>query len=354
VTDTATTAPRAGWYQDPAAAAPYRWWNGERWTTDTLDRLPTLPATSDPEAPSVAPSTTDSSLPSRRSLREQKPAAESGAGGGGETSTSAAPAPYIPLNPLGAAHSPSTPGTPESPSWHTPDAWVANAPQAPLHAVYGSGAPFAPQVRRMPVVRAINRPARNSLALGVLSMLILLCVIAVTIVTRELHAVWSLWALVGLIAGIVGLSRANRWEAAGMVPVGRGRAIAGIVLCAIALLGQTTEAGLVVAGSYGNASSSATGLTSQGSGSAPTPVIGTPRGDGTFTYSEGQAETAVAGAIKGSTSLQPVVRCPLSVPLSVGSSFICHVRLSANSAMLNAQVSVLDASGRSAVQVGVG
>ncbi|HVS68541.1 MAG TPA: DUF2510 domain-containing protein [Mycobacteriales bacterium] len=48
------TSPAPGWYPDPGGAAPYRWWNGQAWTTATSDG--TTPATAQPvpAAPAAA------------------------------------------------------------------------------------------------------------------------------------------------------------------------------------------------------------------------------------------------------------------------------------------------------------
>ncbi|HWC36672.1 MAG TPA: DUF2510 domain-containing protein [Mycobacteriales bacterium] len=47
------TAPAPGWYPDPGGAAPYRWWNGQAWTTATHDgtTAATLAAPSPPAVP---------------------------------------------------------------------------------------------------------------------------------------------------------------------------------------------------------------------------------------------------------------------------------------------------------------
>jgi hypothetical protein len=31
------TSPAPGWYPDPGDVAPFRWWNGQAWTTSTTD-----------------------------------------------------------------------------------------------------------------------------------------------------------------------------------------------------------------------------------------------------------------------------------------------------------------------------
>ncbi len=49
------TSPAPGWYPDPGGAAPYRWWDGQAWTTATHDGGTAAPQQAAPAA--VAPTT---------------------------------------------------------------------------------------------------------------------------------------------------------------------------------------------------------------------------------------------------------------------------------------------------------
>lgn len=346
MTDTTTArAPVSGWYVDPSGQAPYRWWSGDNWTTDTLSALPTAPADDCREA----------ALPTRRSLRETRSAAGSSGDARTDAVRSAAPcAPaaiaYVPVNPLGHGSTPHGPSSPASAGWSTPAAWVANAPQRVDHAVAGTGTFSAPQRRRVPLVQAINRPARNGFALGILSTIILICVVGMTVLTGRLYTVWSLWTVVGLICSIVGLVRANRWEAGGLVPIGRARALVGLVLCAVSLLGQTTETALAVAAQYGPAAVSGAGASGRTTpGQAP--VIGIPQPDGALLYSKAQAQSSIAAAYTSTLKSAPTkVSCPESTSLAVSVSFSCRVVVAGGTAT-TAHVTIVDTEGHAEIQV---
>lgn len=45
------TSPAPGWYPDPGGAAPFRWWNGQAWTTATSQGTPV--AATQPAAPAA-------------------------------------------------------------------------------------------------------------------------------------------------------------------------------------------------------------------------------------------------------------------------------------------------------------
>lgn len=53
------TSPAPGWYPDPGGAAPYRWWDGQAWTTATSHGTPPpaaqVPAPGFPTTASAAP-----------------------------------------------------------------------------------------------------------------------------------------------------------------------------------------------------------------------------------------------------------------------------------------------------------
>lgn len=349
MTDTTTRAPVSGWYADPSGRAPYRWWSGENWTTETLESLPSEAFVDCSEA----------ALPTRRSLREARPVGGAPASGVTATSPTATPCPpasdrtqstYVPVNPLAHENAHHGSASPATARWSTPAAWIANAPQQPDHAVYGTGVPFARQQRRVPLVRATNRPARNGFALGILSTLILIGVVGATVVTGRLYTVWSLWTVVGLICSIVGIVRANGWEARGLVPIGRARAVTGLVLCAVSLLGQTTETALAVAGSYGPVAVSPAGAAGS---SAPgqAPVIGIPQPDGALVYSRAQAQSSIAAAYTSALKSEPArVACPTSEALAVSVSFSCRVVVAGGTAT-TAHVTIVDSAGHAEIQV---
>lgn len=432
MTDSRAGAPQAAWYPDPARQAAYRWWDGARWTPSTLDELPaagpvapqppalpqqavapqdvrapTQPAAqhqvaphahaAGPQAAQPSPAGT-TPLPSRRSLR----AAAEGAPAAAATAPPA-PKPFVPLNPLVAVVAPASP---ETPGWHTPDAWIANAPAgtpAPAYGVpvppgqgygqpygqgqghpygqgqnhsynhgqantYGTPTPtprgysaasqFTNKPTVMPTEKGINRAARNGMALGILSALVSLIIVSASFATGRLLVVWSFWGLAGLIWSIVGLVKARRWEAQGFVPVGGRRAVAGIVLCSIALLAQGTESGLALAASVHPAGASsvpapgtAAGTTGGAGSSTTAPVVAVLQGDGTYAYSQAQAQSSIGAAYAASLHSTPTsVACPATEPMGISVSFACTVTLPGG-AVTTAQVTVVDAQGHAEVQV---
>ncbi|BDZ51648.1 hypothetical protein GCM10025867_38890 [Frondihabitans sucicola] len=214
----------------------------------------------------------------------------------------------------------------------------------------------------MTVDKAINRPARNGLALGILSALIVVLVVGATIATDRIYVVWSLWTVAGLVCSIVGYRRARRWEEQGFIPVGVRRAIAGIILCSVALLAQGTETGLALATGgiqpIGRApttdnGSSAAGSSSHGSSGSPTtaPVVAVLQGDGTSVYSQAQAQTAIGAAYAATLKAAPTgVVCPATEPIQVSVTFPCTVTITGGTSTV-AQVTVVDAQGHVEVQV---
>lgn len=399
MTDTTTTAPRAGWYADPSAAAAYRWWDGAQWTAQTLDAAPTA------SAPTPAPASTPASaeveehaaaereaaeraatqrattqprpqspaLPSRRSLRNLPSVAVGTPPAGSVEPTVAAPAaaassPYVPLNPLATTATP-----PASPSdgWHTPAAWIANAPASPEHAVYGTGSPFGASRPGAFTLQPRNKPARLALTFMLITLITDGVSIALTtqrLLTSPIAVLAQLGVgvvVIGLVIAavplsIVGLVRASQMKSSGLTPVGRPHAVAALILALLflALFGLALSvgvlAGLERAGSHTTTSSTTgagtgTSAIAHSATGAPTPVIGTPQADGTLLYSQAQAQAALTAAIKGDTSIAATVGCPATVALSVGASFECRVTLPGGTA--TAHVSVLDSTGRSEIQI---
>jgi hypothetical protein len=80
--------------------------------------------------------------------------------------------------------------------------------------------PYNPQADR---VHRKNTPARNSLLLGILSLLL-----------NPL----GLPAIGAMVWGALGVTRANQWAREGLTPIGKSMAIRGIVLGFISHLGM--------------------------------------------------------------------------------------------------------------------
>jgi len=120
-----------------------------------------------------------------------------------------------------ASRAPSAPAVPErSPSSPPPPAYPPPPTYAPQPA-YGAvvSEPWTPVNLIIPQERTM---ATRALVWGILSM--------------PFFVAFPVWIL-AITYGAIGLSRANRLRAAGGVPVGRGRSVAGLVLgCGGALL----------------------------------------------------------------------------------------------------------------------
>ncbi|GAA4265471.1 DUF2510 domain-containing protein [Frondihabitans peucedani] len=380
MTEPSPDAPRAAWYPDPAHEAAYRWWDGVRWTSATRAE-PERPQTV-AEVPVADPAADP--LPSRRSLR-----AAAAATPASPAAAPPVPAPYVPLNPLVTAPVPQPTAHPtgqqpyvqqpvqqpygqQQPYTQHPYAQQQHyapqqyaqqpyAQQQYAQGGYGNGSRFLAKPTVMPVDKAINRPARNGMALGVLSMLLTLILVGATMATGHLLVVWSVWGLAGLAWSIFGLVKARRWEAQGLVPVGAHRAVAGIVLCSLALLGQGTETGLALAAGVQPATGSAlpaggtgTGTgTGTGAGAAATtpPVVAVQQGDGTYAYSQATAQSSIGSAYASTLKSTPTsVECPASEPMQISVSFQCRVTLPGGT-VTTAQVTIMDAQGHAEVQV---
>jgi hypothetical protein len=365
MTDTASAAPVAGWYDDPSGAAPYRWWDGQHWTPQTIDHAPTAappaiaidrPADSRPDAAAAA--VPDSAFPSRRTLRHASgdvplvsagPSATRASPPGAQEPT---PGAYTPVNPLLPVHA-AGPGVltpaplPAEPAgaagFHAPSAWVQNAPAAPLPPVmpYGMrGAPGGyanPYAPRADQPHPKNRPARWALTLPLLSLVLSPVVAAISrsgftgFAISEILSFGLLGALIASIPlGIWGLLQANTVERQGGRPRGRPHAIIGIVLGVMILVfGIIAAVGVIQA-----RTTTATG--SSPSVTAPvqpvqTPEAGTPQdanGQTEYVYSESLAESQIRQAIVTKTHLTPTsVTCPASEPIVIGTTFDCTVTL---------------------------
>jgi hypothetical protein len=206
----------------------------------------------------------------------------------------------------------------------------------------------------MPVDKAVNRPARNGMALGILSMLQVVILIGVVADTGRLFVVWAVWGLGGLIWSIVGLVKARRWEAQGFVPLGVRRAVAGIVLCSIALLAQGTESALALASSVQPATGGTQlpgGSVAQGVSPAVMPGVAVVQGDGSYAYSRLHAQGSIAAAYRSTLHSAPTgVVCPAAEPLQVSVSFACTVTIRGG-VVTTAQVTIIDEQGHVEVQV---
>ncbi|RKR73146.1 DUF2510 domain-containing protein [Frondihabitans australicus] len=390
MTDTTTAGPVAGWYDDPAGAAPYRWWDGDRWTTRTLDHAPASPtaavsldsspgeavapppgsAAAGPAEPVSAPvepvaARPDGSFPSRRSLRQATgevpsvPAASAAV----QEAQEHAPADFTPVNPLVPVHvaepdehSPAAlpaPGAPDD-GFHAPTAWVVNAPAAPAPGFdpgYGRGgangygrptghAPGAP----LRVNPWRNRRANRALYLGIVGVGLL----AVRLVVEHgtLYYFVPLSSAIGIVLAILGLRQSSAWVREGYLPRGRSKAIVALILCSIALVGQSIVSGLVFLDTHlpEPVQTPAAAAPAQ---PAQAPDAGTPQNDnGTtdYVYSEAIAEANIKQAIVSKTRLTPTsVTCPASEPLVIGTTFDCTVNLA--SGPLTAHMTVMSDQG---------
>lgn len=389
MTDTTSAAPVAGWYDDPSGAAPYRWWDGEHWTPQTIDHAPAaaapaavsaappaaVAAVAAPAAvataPAVAPAAPaspavqlpDGSFPSRRSLRQAtgeapvvSPAPAAAHHAAAEADTARAqeptPLPYTPVNPLLPVYAVEPDALTPAPlpaelsggaGFHAPSAWVQNAPAAPAPPVmpYGMrGAPggYANPYGPTPILPdPKNRPARWALTLPLLSLVLSPFVGTMSrsgLTEGALARILSLGLLGMLIAsiplGIWGLLQANNVERAGGRPRGRPHAIIGMVLGVLILI-----IAIVAAIGIIQARNTAAASTSQ-SVTAPvqpvqTPEAGTPQeanGQTEYVYSEPLAESQIKQAIVTKTNLTPSsVTCPASEPIVIGTTFDCTIAL---------------------------
>ncbi|MBL7253332.1 DUF2510 domain-containing protein [Actinoplanes sp. LDG1-01] len=76
-----------------------------------------------------------------------------------------------------------------------------------------------------------NTPARNALVLGIISLVV---------------NPFCLPAIVAIVWGIVGIRRSGAFTAAGLGPVGKGQALAGLVLGAVGLLATILVKGFLI------------------------------------------------------------------------------------------------------------
>lgn len=280
-----TERPTAGWYPDPSSQAPYRWWDGDRWSTRTSthrqdDTAPTaapaaIAATATAAAPAPAGAAVSATaagtavsalLPSRRSLRQAgstptidaptdlgpmhasqhadvRPAEPATRQPADEYTVPLDPQRYIPLNPLRVA----APQSPQAaaPDWHAPDAWVANSPHASLddHAVYGTGTPFVATLPAGHKPTGVN-PFANLGAGFALIGLLYQAVVAVwgaPLATSWTGVAVAVAVLAGLLLGVLGVARAHLFVAEG-APARRSEGVLVILVCLLALGAQALVA----------------------------------------------------------------------------------------------------------------
>lgn len=288
--------------------------------------------------------------------------------------TTAPPTVYRPVNPLTGPAAREVPVSP--PGFTVPAAWVANAPAVaptPGYAVrpgqIGPAASARPgsygSVRPQPV----NRAARLSLTFPLLVIAggmvfgIISGILVATGIVRldRLGVLVVVAALFGLVAvglviagiplAIVGLVRATEFRRAGFTAKGRPHAIIGLILCAV-MLANGVHSGIVGADAQRHRT---TGVTSSAQRAAPaaatTPQVGVAQEDGTYSYSQAQAQDSIGAAYTTTLKRAPAsVTCPGSEPLQISVSFSCTVTL-AGGAVTTAHVTIIDDEGHAEVQV---
>ena len=260
--DAPTNLPPAGWYTDPADAGQQRWWGGVSWT-DHVQEIPFVP---EPVVLSRPAMREDPAEDSAVEVAVQTPA-ESGQSPAQATDE---PSVQVPVQP-GVAQ--------------------ATAPA-------GEPAPARPSVQRIDAHRIVytpdegpakaNTPALVSLVLGIVSILV-----------NPLLLV----GIVALILGIIGLRRAN----SSFPPVGRQKALAGIILSIIGtIIGVILTIVLVTAITTFQSRLQA-GLSSQ--------------------FNQEQVQTDLKADIEQQTGTTlESVKCPASPTIAEGASFECIAR----------------------------
>ena len=264
--DGPTNLPPAGWYTDPANADQQRWWGGVSWT-DHVQEIPFVPE------PVVL---------SRPAMLED-PAEDNAV----ESATQV------------AVQAPVEPGRSPAQATDEPSVQVAGQPGVTqATALAREPAPARSSVRRIDAHRIVytpdegpakaNTPALVSLVLGIVSILV-----------NPLLLV----GIAALILGIIGLRRASR----SFPPVGRQRALAGIILSIIGtVIGIILTVVLVTAITTFQSRLQA-GLSSQ--------------------FNQEQVQTDLKADIEQQTGTTlESVRCPASPTIAEGASFECIAR----------------------------
>jgi hypothetical protein len=231
MTDTTGALPPAGWYPDPYGAPFDRWWDGQQWTEHTNAPVvpePVAPVQPEPapyvppalEEPYVAPTTADPFAGFATPITEpaaQQPVAHQ---------APAAAQPYVP--PAQSHDAPPASafdfGFGALISGEIPSNTAAGAPTQESTGDGESGL-FGSWTPNEYVEPPRNGQANAGLALGILSFF--LSVLA---------------GIPGLILSALGVRQASRFDQDGDGPVGRGKAIAGIVL---SVIGTATSIALI-------------------------------------------------------------------------------------------------------------
>jgi hypothetical protein len=188
-----------GWYSDPNGMPANRWWDGNGWT-EHLQPTGTQAGQPVAQYAAPAPSYPDQYVAPQPSVAQYTP-------------------PVPQAQPLAPTPQYAAPGFP------------AASPAAPL-AVHPEGTftPVAAPAKRgrynpydptADLASGKNTPARNALILGIIALVINPVCIP---------------ALAAVFWGIVGIKRASKFAEAGSAPVGKGKAIAGLVLGSIGVV----------------------------------------------------------------------------------------------------------------------
>ncbi|GAA4677101.1 DUF4333 domain-containing protein [Frondihabitans cladoniiphilus] len=370
MSDISTVSPVPGWYPDPTSAAPYRWWDGDQWTRETLADAP-----AETPGPTASSGSTEALLPTRRSLREATREPER--------------APIRPGVVQGVPHSPGRGFTP-------PAAWVAHAPAyppapaslVPTRAFPPGGPTLGPAPTNRPSRLALTFVLFAVLGLGVMGGVrgyesarttapgsgasILVAVVALVVVGL---------LLASLPLAVVGIVRGNELARWGLPAIGRTAAIVALVLAGLYIVGATPsfvsglEHGLAARNAaaklgidtgLGGTGLGGTGLGgtplggapgssgAQGTGDTfaelPQVAVVSPSGDGSYVYSQAQAQSALSQAYAATLKASPAsVACPAAEPVGTSISFECTVTL-AGGTVTSATVTELDEQGHVQIQ----
>lgn len=244
MTEEMTNQPPAGWYPNPQDSTQSRWWDGQAWT-DHFNAAPTATALLSMPAPNTSES---DAAPSRRDLREDQ-AVDPPVGGwaaGFETSTSAT---------IGTA---------------TADRVTMNGPG---YNPYNSARDLAARK---------NTPATNGFVFGIISILV---------------NPFLLISIGAFIWSGVGLARAKKWQGEGYEPVGRRKAVWGIVLASVGtVISLVIMVSLMSAGGHNSAQ---------------------------VRFDKAGVEKMVADGVLKQAGAKVSVECPNSPSMTEGNKFQC-------------------------------
>jgi hypothetical protein len=279
--DGPTNLPPAGWYTDPSDAGQQRWWGGVSWT-DHVQEIPFTPQPLLPASPGV-PEDRAEDAPAQTDIEEpaQLPA---------QVAAQAQATVESPVQALVASSAKSAVQSSVQSPVQSP---VVQATAPPIEP-----APARSSVQRIDAHRIVytpdegpaktNTPALVSLVLGIVSILV-----------NPLLLV----GIAALILGIIGLRRAS----SSFPPVGRQRALAGIILSIIGtVIGVILTIVLVTAITTFQSRLQAS-LSSQ--------------------FNQEQVQTDLKADIEQQTGTTlESVKCPASPTIAEGASFECVAR----------------------------